>query len=65
MDAALVASGELNDVLALGRKFFARSIQVRLRLAGVTMIHSRRHAHMRSQEACLHCSTGGSITGED
>jgi AcrR family transcriptional regulator len=35
--AALVASGKVNDVLALGKGFFARSIEERLRLAGVTM----------------------------
>jgi AcrR family transcriptional regulator len=44
--AALVASGKVNDVLALGRGFFARSIEERLRLAGVTMdSQSAAHAH--------------------
>jgi AcrR family transcriptional regulator len=33
--AALTASGKLNDVLALARGFFARSIEERLRLAGI------------------------------
>ena len=32
---ALVASGKVNDVLELGQGFFARSIEERLRLAGV------------------------------
>ena len=31
-----MASGKVNDVLALGRGFFARSIEERLQLAGVT-----------------------------
>jgi AcrR family transcriptional regulator len=35
--AALVASGKVTDVLALGQGFFARSIEERLRMAGVEM----------------------------
>jgi hypothetical protein len=62
--AALVASGKVNDVLTLGRGFFARSIEERLRLAGATMnSHNPRRKPMRSQEACSRCLTGGSITG--
>lgn len=34
---ALVASGKINDVEALGRGIFARAIEERLRLAGITM----------------------------
>jgi AcrR family transcriptional regulator len=34
---SLVASGKANDVWALGRGYFARSIEERLRLAGVKM----------------------------
>jgi AcrR family transcriptional regulator len=34
---SLVASGKANDVWALGRGYFARSIEERLRLAGVEM----------------------------
>jgi AcrR family transcriptional regulator len=33
---ALMASGKVDDVLALGRGYFARSIRERLRLSGVT-----------------------------
>jgi hypothetical protein len=33
--AALVAAGKGNDVLALGRGLFARSIEERLKMAGV------------------------------
>ena len=46
--AAVVASGKVNDVLALGRGFFARSIEERLRLAGVhaepTQLAAQAHA---------------------
>ena len=35
--AALVASGRAPDVMALGRGFFARSIEARLRLAGAAI----------------------------
>ena len=48
--AALVASGKVNDVQTLGRGFFARSIEERLRLAGVTMnsAQSTAQAHALS-----------------
>ncbi len=45
--AGLVASGKIHDVHMLGRGYFARSIEVRVRLAGVTMdsAHSAAQAH--------------------
>jgi len=42
--AALVRSEKLNDVRALGRGIFARSIEERLRMAGVEMEPMRRSA---------------------
>ncbi len=39
--AALVRSGKMNDVQELGRGFFARSIEERLKMAGVEMEPSR------------------------
>jgi AcrR family transcriptional regulator len=42
--AALVRSGKMNDVQALGRGFFARSIEERLKIAGVEMEPSQRSA---------------------
>jgi AcrR family transcriptional regulator len=45
--ARLVAAGKANDVKALGLGFFARSIEQRLQLAGVTMdrVQMAAHAH--------------------
>jgi AcrR family transcriptional regulator len=45
--AALVASGKVQDVLELGRGFFARSIEERLLLARVEMepVQLKAHAH--------------------
>lgn len=43
--AALVKSGKINDVQALARGFFARSIDERLQLAGVEIEPVRRSAH--------------------
>ena len=43
--AALVTSGKVNDVQALGRGFFARSIEERLQMAGVGLDPVRRSAH--------------------
>jgi AcrR family transcriptional regulator len=45
--AAVVAAGKINDVQALGRGFFARSIEDRLRMAGVAMepMQMTAHAH--------------------
>ncbi|MEO6194502.1 MAG: TetR/AcrR family transcriptional regulator [Thermoanaerobaculia bacterium] len=46
--AALKAAGKVNDVQALGRGFFARSFEERLRMAGVAMepmeLSARAHA---------------------
>jgi AcrR family transcriptional regulator len=42
--AALVRSGKVNDVLALARGFFARSIVERLEMAGVQIEPSQRSA---------------------
>ncbi len=42
--AALVTSGKLNDVLMLGQGFFARSIEERLRIAGVETDDTLRSA---------------------
>ena len=42
--AALVKSGKVNDVMALARGFFARSIDERLQTAGVAMEPSHRSA---------------------
>jgi AcrR family transcriptional regulator len=42
--AALVRSGKMNDVQELGRGFFARSIEERLKMAGVEMEPSQRSA---------------------
>lgn len=42
--AAVVASGKVNDVLALGRGFFARSFEERLKMAGVETDATRRAA---------------------
>jgi AcrR family transcriptional regulator len=41
---ALVRSEKLNDVLALGRGYFARSIEERMQMAGVEMDVARRTA---------------------
>lgn len=43
--AALVRSGKVNDVLALIRGFFARSIEKRLPTTGVAIDPARRSAH--------------------
>jgi AcrR family transcriptional regulator len=43
--AALVRSGKVNDVQALARGFFARSIEERLQMAGVKIEPPRRSAH--------------------
>jgi AcrR family transcriptional regulator len=43
--AALVKAGKANDVWALARGFFARSIEERLQAAGVKMEPARRSAH--------------------
>lgn len=43
--AALVRSGKINDVLALGRGMFARSIDERLQAAGVDLDPLERSAH--------------------
>jgi AcrR family transcriptional regulator len=43
--AALVRSGKVNDVQALARGFFARSIEERLQMAGVQIEPVRRSAH--------------------
>ena len=48
--AALVAAGKVNDVLALGRGLFARSIEERLKMAGVETDAPRRAAHALAQE---------------
>ena len=54
---AMVASGKVNDVLALGQGFFARSIEERLSLAGVVMapmqLTARSHALAGSLFALL------------
>jgi AcrR family transcriptional regulator len=54
---AVNAAGKLNDVLALGRGFFARSIEGRLRLAGVVMepmqLTAQAHALAGSMFALL------------
>jgi AcrR family transcriptional regulator len=42
--AALVRSGKVNDVWALARGFFARSIEERLQMAGVKLEPARRSA---------------------
>lgn len=42
--AALVRSGKMNDVQALGRGLFARSIEERLKMAGVELEPSQRSA---------------------
>lgn len=42
--AALVRSGKVNDVLALARGFFSRSIEERLQMAGVEIEPMRRSA---------------------
>ncbi|HTC92359.1 MAG TPA: TetR/AcrR family transcriptional regulator [Terriglobales bacterium] len=42
--AALVTSGKANDVWALARGFFARSIEERLQTAGVETVAARRSA---------------------
>jgi AcrR family transcriptional regulator len=54
--AALVASGKVNDVLALGRGFFARSIEERLRLAGVTMNSAQSAAQEHALSGSLFAS---------
>lgn len=51
--AALVASGKINDVLALGRGFFARSIEERLRLAGVAMDSAQSSAQAHALAGSL------------
>jgi AcrR family transcriptional regulator len=43
--AALIRSGKMNDVQALARGFFARSIEERLQTAGVEIDPARRSAH--------------------
>jgi AcrR family transcriptional regulator len=43
--AALVKSGKMNEVQALGRGVFARSIEERLEAAGVNIQPERRSAH--------------------
>jgi AcrR family transcriptional regulator len=43
--AALAKSGKLNDVQALAREFFARSIDERLQLAAVPVDPAQRSAH--------------------
>jgi AcrR family transcriptional regulator len=43
--AALVRSGKVNDVEALGRGLFARSIEERLQMTGVQIEPVRRSAH--------------------
>ena len=43
--AALVRSGKVNDVLALIRGFFARSIEHRLQTTGLEIDSTRRSAH--------------------
>ncbi len=40
----MVRSGKINDVLALGRGFFARSIEERLQAAGIKLDPSQRSA---------------------
>jgi AcrR family transcriptional regulator len=51
--AALVASEKVNDVLALGRGFFARSIEERLRLAGVAMDSAQSSAQAHALAGSL------------
>jgi hypothetical protein len=48
--AALVASGKVNDALALGRRFFARSIEERLSMAGLETNAARRAARVPAPE---------------
>ncbi len=50
---ALVTSGKVNDVLALGRGFFARSIEEHLRGAGVQMDGTRRAAQAHALAGSL------------
>jgi len=51
--AALVASGKVNDVQALGRGLFARAIEERLRLAGVAMDAAQLAAHAHALAGSL------------
>jgi AcrR family transcriptional regulator len=51
--AALVSSGKVNDVLALGRGFFARSIEERLQLAGMEIEPVRQSAQAHALAGSL------------
>jgi AcrR family transcriptional regulator len=51
--AALVRSGKINDVWALARGFFARSIEERLQMAGVEMEPVRRSAQAHALAGSL------------
>ena len=51
--AALVRSGKVNDVLALGRGFFARSIEERLKAANVESETARRAAQAHALAGSL------------
>ncbi len=51
--AALVRSGKVNDVLALGRGIFARSIEERLQMAGVEIEPMRRMAQAHALAGSL------------
>ena len=51
--AALVAAGKVNDVRALGQGLFARSIEERLKMAGVETDATRRAAHAHALAGSL------------
>lgn len=51
--ASVVASGKVKDVLELGQGFFARSIEERLRMAGVVMEATELKAHAHALAGAL------------
>lgn len=51
--AALVKSGKVNDVMALARGFFARSIDERLQMAGVLIEPAHRSATAHALAGCF------------